>query len=123
VEEIVKGTINFWPKDFTLDNYKQIFIQQEYFPGWLFNSLFISGVHFVDAGTLAGTKEAKRFFSSERHMIHEGFISNDAETRSKSLADFVRMLFYKSPSVEDYYFILGYNTIVPPYVRQENNRE
>ncbi|MED3623023.1 carbohydrate ABC transporter permease [Neobacillus thermocopriae] len=42
LEEIVQGTINFWPKDFTLDNYKQIFIQQEYFPRWLFNSLFIA---------------------------------------------------------------------------------
>jgi non-heme chloroperoxidase len=83
---------------------------------------FISGVHFVDAGTLAGTKEANRFFSPERHMIHKGFISNDAETCSKSLADFVRLLFYKPPSVEDYYFILGYNTIVPPYVRQEMSR-
>ncbi|MFC3885072.1 carbohydrate ABC transporter permease [Bacillus songklensis] len=44
LEEIVQGTINFWPKDFTLDNYKQIFIQQEYFPRWLFNSLFIAVV-------------------------------------------------------------------------------
>ncbi|QGQ48093.1 carbohydrate ABC transporter permease [Metabacillus sediminilitoris] len=42
LEEIVKGTIDFWPKDFTLDNYKQIFIQQEHFPRWLFNSLFIA---------------------------------------------------------------------------------
>lgn len=44
LEEIVQGTINFWPKDFTFDNYKQIFIQQEYFPRWLFNSLFIAVV-------------------------------------------------------------------------------
>jgi multiple sugar transport system permease protein len=44
LEEIVQGTINFWPKDFTLDNYKQIFKQQEHFPRWLFNSLFIAVV-------------------------------------------------------------------------------
>jgi multiple sugar transport system permease protein len=44
LEEIVQGTIDFWPKDFTLDNYKQIFIQQKYFPRWLFNSLFIAVV-------------------------------------------------------------------------------
>ncbi|MBA2872702.1 multiple sugar transport system permease protein [Anoxybacillus calidus] len=42
LEEIVSGTINFIPKDFTLDNYKQIFIEQEMFPRWLFNSLFIA---------------------------------------------------------------------------------
>jgi multiple sugar transport system permease protein len=42
LEEIVSGTINFIPKDFTLDNYKQIFIEQKMFPRWLFNSLFVA---------------------------------------------------------------------------------
>ncbi|MBS2968472.1 carbohydrate ABC transporter permease [Metabacillus sp. KIGAM252] len=45
--EIVSGSINFFPKEFTFDNYKQIFLEQKLFPRWLFNSLFI-GV----AGTL-----------------------------------------------------------------------
>ncbi|MCA1065857.1 carbohydrate ABC transporter permease [Rossellomorea sp. AcN35-11] len=42
LEEIIGGTMNFIPKNFTLDNYKQIFIEQELFPRWLFNSLFIA---------------------------------------------------------------------------------
>ncbi|BCB02640.1 carbohydrate ABC transporter permease [Bacillus sp. KH172YL63] len=42
LEEIISGTMNFIPKQFTLDNYKQIFIEQELFPRWLFNSLFIA---------------------------------------------------------------------------------
>ncbi|WP_044894017.1 carbohydrate ABC transporter permease [Bacillus alveayuensis] len=42
LEEIVSGSMNFIPKDFTIDNYKQIFIEQEMFPRWLFNSLFIA---------------------------------------------------------------------------------
>ncbi|WP_404350851.1 carbohydrate ABC transporter permease [Sutcliffiella horikoshii] len=41
LEEIVSGTINFIPKDFTFDNYKQIFLEQELFPRWLLNSLII----------------------------------------------------------------------------------
>ncbi|MFZ3591074.1 carbohydrate ABC transporter permease [Bacillus sp. DJP31] len=41
LEEIVSGAISFIPQNFTLDNYKQIFIKQELFPRWLFNSLFI----------------------------------------------------------------------------------
>jgi multiple sugar transport system permease protein len=41
LEEIVSGTINFIPKDFTLENYKTIFIKQELFPRWLFNSVFV----------------------------------------------------------------------------------
>lgn len=40
--EIASGTINFFPKHFTLDNYKQIFLEQELFPRWLFNSVFIA---------------------------------------------------------------------------------
>lgn len=42
LEEIVSGTITFIPEHFTLDNYKQIFLKQELFPRWLFNSLFIA---------------------------------------------------------------------------------
>jgi multiple sugar transport system permease protein len=42
LEEIVSGSINFIPKNFTLDNYKQIFIKEELFPRWMFNSVFIS---------------------------------------------------------------------------------
>ncbi|SFB23346.1 MULTISPECIES: carbohydrate ABC transporter permease [unclassified Bacillus (in: firmicutes)] len=41
LEEIVSGTINFIPKNFTFDNYKTIFLEQELFPRWLFNSLFV----------------------------------------------------------------------------------
>jgi multiple sugar transport system permease protein len=42
--EIVSGSINFIPKDFTLDNYKQIFMREPLFGRWLFNSLFIATV-------------------------------------------------------------------------------
>ncbi|GGJ68922.1 multiple sugar transport system permease protein [Anoxybacillus voinovskiensis] len=42
LEEIVSGTISFIPKHFTLDNYKQIFIEQQLFPRWLFNSVIIA---------------------------------------------------------------------------------
>lgn len=42
LEEIVSGTINFIPRNFTFDNYKEIFLQQELFPRWLLNSLIIA---------------------------------------------------------------------------------
>ncbi|NUK28858.1 carbohydrate ABC transporter permease [Parageobacillus sp. VR-IP] len=42
LEEIVSGTISFIPKHFTLDNYKQIFIEQKMFPRWLLNSVVIA---------------------------------------------------------------------------------
>ncbi|EMT46238.1 MULTISPECIES: carbohydrate ABC transporter permease [Anoxybacillus] len=42
LEEIVSGSINFIPENFTLDNYKQIFIEQELFPRWFMNSVIIA---------------------------------------------------------------------------------
>ncbi|CEG25758.1 carbohydrate ABC transporter permease [Bacillus sp. B-jedd] len=44
LQEIVSGTMSFIPKNFTLENYKQIFVEQEHFPRWMFNSLFIAVV-------------------------------------------------------------------------------
>lgn len=40
--EIVSGEANFLPKNFTLDNYKQIFLQEPLFFRWLFNSIVIA---------------------------------------------------------------------------------
>ena len=42
LSEIVSGEPNFFPKSFTLDNYKQIFFQEPLFLRWLFNSVFIA---------------------------------------------------------------------------------
>ncbi len=40
--EIVSGGIRFFPKTFTLDNYRQVFLQEPLFLRWLFNSLLIA---------------------------------------------------------------------------------
>ncbi|MDM9380757.1 carbohydrate ABC transporter permease [Chlorogloeopsis sp. ULAP01] len=40
--EIVSGESNFLPKNFTFDNYKQIFLQEPLFLRWLFNSVVIA---------------------------------------------------------------------------------
>jgi multiple sugar transport system permease protein len=40
--EIVSGESNFFPKNFTLDNYRQIFLQEPLFWRWLFNSVVIA---------------------------------------------------------------------------------
>lgn len=42
LSEIVSGEPNFVPKNFTLDNYKQIFFQEPLFLRWLFNSVVIA---------------------------------------------------------------------------------
>jgi multiple sugar transport system permease protein len=40
--EIILGGMNFIPQDFTLDNYKKIFIQEPLFGRWLLNSIFVA---------------------------------------------------------------------------------
>ena len=40
--EIILGGINFIPQQFTLDNYKKIFIQEPLFGRWLLNSVFVA---------------------------------------------------------------------------------
>ncbi|MEA5596200.1 carbohydrate ABC transporter permease [Rivularia sp. UHCC 0363] len=40
--EIIAGEPNFLPKNFTLDNYKQIFIEEPLFIRWFFNSVIIA---------------------------------------------------------------------------------
>lgn len=44
LSEIVSGKINFIPRNFTFDNYRQIFLEQKLFPRWMFNSVFIATV-------------------------------------------------------------------------------
>jgi len=40
--EIILGGINFIPQQFTLDNYKKIFLQEPLFGRWLLNSVFVA---------------------------------------------------------------------------------
>lgn len=42
LSEIISGDLNLFPQNFTLDNYKQIFIQEPLFGRWVFNSVFIA---------------------------------------------------------------------------------
>jgi multiple sugar transport system permease protein len=42
LSEIASGEATFFPKNFTLDNYKQIFLQEPLFLRWLFNSIVIA---------------------------------------------------------------------------------
>lgn len=40
--EIASGAVNLIPKDPTLDNYREIFLREDLFPRWLFNSVFVA---------------------------------------------------------------------------------
>lgn len=42
LSEIISSELNLIPKNFTLENYKQIFLQEPLFPRWFFNSVLIA---------------------------------------------------------------------------------
>ncbi|HET7616582.1 MAG TPA: carbohydrate ABC transporter permease, partial [Bacillales bacterium] len=42
--EVSNGSVSLIPHPFTLTNYKKIFVEEELFPRWLFNSLLIASV-------------------------------------------------------------------------------
>lgn len=69
--EIVSGTNNFIPKNFTLANYRQIFLQEPLFLRWLFNSVVIAiGVTALNLlfNSMAGYALARLRFRG-RHFL------------------------------------------------------
>lgn len=78
----------------------------------------ISGLNFVGAVSKLGSDEAFAVIHPDFLALAEGFFSTDVETSVDALSKFMRMCVYQEPTPEDFYFFLGYNTIVPPHVRQ-----
>ncbi len=69
LSEIARGGGNFLPKHFTLDNYKQIFLEEPLFIRWLFNSVIIAtsvtGLNLI-FNSMAGYALARLQFRGRR---------------------------------------------------------
>ena len=76
----------------------------------------ISGLNFVGAISKLG-EPVFPFLSQEFLALADGFFSNVVEESVAALQKFMRLCVHEEPTIEDFYFFLGYNTIVPPYVR------
>ena len=61
---------------------------------------------------------ATRFFGQYFFLLVPGFFSTDIEESVPTLLKLLQMCFAKEPPVEELYPALGYNVLVPPYVRQ-----
>jgi non-heme chloroperoxidase len=108
---------------------KSLDLKQPILSGWSYGGVVIAdyiqaygegqigGVQLVSAVTRLG-EPVIPFLGKEFVDCIPGFFSTDTETSSKALQTFMRICAYGGPQAEDYYFFLGYNTIVPPYVRQ-----
>ena len=78
----------------------------------------IGGINLVGAVTKLGSDEALAVIGAGLLTIAPGLFSNDVQESVRALQAFIRMCVYAEPTLADFYFFLGYNTIVPPNVRQ-----
>jgi pimeloyl-ACP methyl ester carboxylesterase len=78
----------------------------------------VGGVHFVGAVSMLGEKLFP-FLGKEFFTLRDGIISTNVEESVAATQRFVRLCVYAEPAPEDHYFFLGFNVIVPPYVRRE----
>ncbi len=79
----------------------------------------IGGIHFVGAATKLGSEAALAVLGPEFLSLVPGFFSTDAEESVRSLEHWLHhLVMHEEPSPTDLYCFLGYNVIVPPYVRQ-----
>ena len=76
----------------------------------------IYGINLVDVGTSSGIA-GSNYYTPASQAVIPGLKSNDALESVNTLKQFVQLLFYQEPSVKNFYFISGYNTTVPPCVR------
>jgi non-heme chloroperoxidase len=80
----------------------------------------LGGVHFVDAITKLGTDAAIAVLSPKFNALGAGLFSNNVEESVATLQAFVQLLTRAELPLTDFYLLLGFNTIVPPHVRQES---
>jgi non-heme chloroperoxidase len=78
----------------------------------------IGGINLVSAITKVGTDPALSVLTPEFQALVPGFFSNDAMESVGALEALLRMVFHEVPSPTDFYAMLGFNAIVPPYVRE-----
>lgn len=78
----------------------------------------ISGVNLVAARSRIGTPEAVAETGKDYLPLRARLFSSDVTETVAALESFVRLCTFKPLAPEEYYFFLGFNAIVPPYVRQ-----
>src|SRR5438093_821132 len=78
----------------------------------------IAGMHLVGAVTNLESESAMAVVSPAFFALLPGLFSADVEESTCALQTFLRLCMYEELTPADLSFFLGYNVIVPPYVRQ-----
>lgn len=81
----------------------------------------IAGINLVGAISEKGTPDAARFAGDEFAALGDSLGSTDAEESIAALDAFLELCVANASdlSAHDRYFMLGYNAVVPPYVRTD----
>lgn len=77
----------------------------------------VAGLALVGAVSGIGTEAATDVLGEDYLALLSGFGSTDAEESVAALRAFVDLCTYDDLSPSDRYFVLGYNVVVPPHVR------
>lgn len=84
-----------------------------------FGDAAIAGTQWVGAVSRLGEPLVRDgFLGGDFLAIVPGFFSNDATESVATLQRFLTLCVHREMTSDDFYRILGYNTIVPPYVRE-----
>jgi non-heme chloroperoxidase len=78
----------------------------------------IGGMSFLGGVTKLGSEDAVTVLTNEFLSLIPGFFLTDVQESSSAMESLIRLCFTNELAEEDLYRMLGYNLIVPPYVRQ-----
>ena len=79
----------------------------------------IAGTNWVGAASRLGEALVQPgFISAEFVALVPGFFSENFDEGVEALQKLIRLCVYEEPSLDDALFFLGYNVLVPPYVRR-----
>ncbi|MCR8844033.1 alpha/beta hydrolase [Paenibacillus sp. SC116] len=82
----------------------------------MYGEMDVRGIHFVGACTRTITANNEDETTKELLELSPLLACNDAATRIASLERFLALCVHKKHSPQDYYFFLGFNAIVPPFI-------
>jgi pimeloyl-ACP methyl ester carboxylesterase len=122
------GNSDLWADD-VQGVISELSLDQPVLCGWSYGGLIIAdylakygtehiaGVNLVGAISKLGTEDAMAVIGEDFTSLVPGFEATDAEESVRTLETFVRRCSYDDPSPQEFYYILGFNTTVPPYIR------
>jgi pimeloyl-ACP methyl ester carboxylesterase len=105
-------------------------LQQPVLVGWSYGGFIISsylsvygdaalgGIVFVGAISKLTDNTIPQMIGPDFLGLLPGFFAEDVAASVAALTQFMRLVVYAEPSAEDFYWMLGFNTVVPPSVRQ-----